>query len=79
MATGKGPHTSEWIKSNGEKETEIVQLKGKVENFVSSHPLQLKMSQVFKFSKALVDVKNHKWEDKTWHSSYSSGSGIWHF
>ena len=43
MATGKGPHISEWIKSNGEDEIEILQLKGKAENFASLHPLQLEM------------------------------------
>jgi hypothetical protein len=39
VATGKGLHTLEWIKLNGEKETEILRLKGKVENFVSLHLL----------------------------------------
>ena len=57
MAIGEGPHTSEWIKSNGEEETEILRLKGKAKNFVSLHPLQSEMSQVFKFPKAPVDAK----------------------
>ena len=66
MAIEEGPHTSEWIKSKGEEETEILQLKGKAENFASLHPLQSEMSQVFKFPKAPVDDKNLKWEDETW-------------
>ena len=65
MATGEGPHTLEWIKSNGEEETKILWLKGKTENFASLYPLQLEISQVFKFSKASVDAKNLKREDKT--------------
>jgi hypothetical protein len=40
MEIGEGPYTSEWIKSNGEEETEILRLKGKSENFASLHPLQ---------------------------------------
>lgn len=39
MATGEGFHMSEWIKSNGEEETEMLQLKGKAENFASLHLL----------------------------------------
>ena len=66
MATGEGPHTSEWIKSNGEEETEILRLKGKAENFTSLHPLQSEMSQVFQFFKAPMDAKNLKREDETW-------------
>jgi hypothetical protein len=65
VVTGEGPYISEWIKLNGEEETEILRLKGKVENFTSLHPLQSEMSQVFKFSKAPVDVKNLKREDET--------------
>ena len=66
MAIGEGIHTSEWIKSKGEEETEIIQLKGKAENFTSLHPLQSEISQVLKFPKAPVDAKNLKQEDKTW-------------
>jgi len=66
MEIGKGPYTSEWIKSNGEEETKILRLKGKSENFASLHPLQSEISQVFKFPKALVDAKNLKWEDEIW-------------
>jgi len=66
VATGKGFHMSEWIKSNGEEETKMLQLKGKAENFASLHLLQSEMSQVFKFSKALMDTKNLKQEDETW-------------
>jgi hypothetical protein len=40
VATGEGPHTLEWIKSNGEEETKILWLKGKAGNFISLHPLQ---------------------------------------
>jgi len=58
-------HTLEWIKSNGEEETEIFWLKGKAENFTSLHPLQSEMSQVFKFPKAHMDAKNLKREDET--------------
>ena len=65
MATGEGPYTSKQIKSNGEKETKILRLNGKAENFASLHPLQLEMSQVFKFPKAPVDAKNLKQEDET--------------
>jgi hypothetical protein len=39
VATGEDPHTLEWIKSNGEEETKILRLKGKIKNFVSLHPL----------------------------------------
>jgi hypothetical protein len=53
------------IKSNREKQKKTLQLKGKVENFASLHPLQLEILQVCKFSKALIDVKNLKREDKT--------------
>jgi hypothetical protein len=66
MKTGEGFHTSEWIKSNGKEETEILQLKGKAENFISLHLLQLEMSQVFKFPKAPMDAKNLKQEGETW-------------
>ena len=66
MEIGEGPYTSEWIKSNGEEETEILRLKGKSENFASLHPLQSEISQVFKFPKAPVDAKNLKWEDEIW-------------
>jgi hypothetical protein len=40
VATEEGPHTSKWIKPNGEEETEILRLKDKEENFTSLHPLQ---------------------------------------
>jgi hypothetical protein len=43
----------------------MLQLKGKAENFASLHLLQSEMSQVFKFSKALMDTKNLKQEDET--------------
>ena len=65
MAIWEGPHTSEWIKSNGEEEAKILRLKGKTKNFVSLHPLQSEISQVCKFSKALIDAKNIKQEDET--------------
>ena len=60
METGEGPHTSEWIKSNGEDETKILRLKGKAENFASLHPLQSEMSQVFKFPKAIQNARYPK-------------------
>jgi len=66
MATGEGPHTLEWIKSNRKEETKILWLKGKTENFINLHPLQLEISQGCKFSKAHVDTKNLKREDETW-------------
>ena len=47
------------------KKTKILWLKGKGENFANVHPLQQKISQVFKFSKAYVDAKYLKQEDKT--------------
>ena len=65
MEIWEGPHTSEWIKSNGEEEAKILRLKGKIKNFVSLHPLQSEISQVCKFSKALIDAKNIKQEDET--------------
>jgi len=65
VAIWEGPHTSEWIKSNGEEEAKILRLKGKKKIFVSLHPLQLEISQVCKFSKALIDAKNIKQEDET--------------
>lgn len=40
LTIGEGLHTSKWIKSNGEKETKILWLKGKIENFTSLNPLQ---------------------------------------
>jgi len=46
--------------SNDEKQIEILWLKGKAENFASLHPLQSEISQVFKLSKAPMDVKNLK-------------------
>ena len=52
--------------SNGEKQIEILWLKGKAENFASLHPLQSEISQVFKLSKASMDAKNLKQEDETW-------------
>jgi len=66
VVTGEGPHTSEWIKSIGEEEIEILRLKGKANNFVSLYPLKSEISQVCKFSKALVVAKNLKREGKTW-------------
>ena len=66
MATWEGPHSSEWIKSKGKKETEILRLKVKAENFANLHPLLSEMSQVFKFPKAPVDAKNIKREDEIW-------------
>ena len=65
MAIWEGPHTSEWIKSNGEEEAKILRLKGKKNFFISLHPLQSEISQVCKFSKALIDAKNIKQEDET--------------
>jgi len=66
MATWEGPHTLEWIKSNGEEEAKILWLKGKTKKIVSLHPLQSEISQVCKFSKALMNAKNIKQEDETW-------------
>ena len=66
MPIGEGPHTSKWIKSNGEEEIEILRLKVKAENFANLHPLLSEMSQVFKFPKAPVDAKNIKREDEIW-------------
>jgi len=65
VETGKDPYTSKWIKSNEEEEIKILQLKSKIENFISLHPLQSEISQVCKFSKALTNAKNLKREDKT--------------
>jgi hypothetical protein len=39
MKTRNDPHISEWIKSNGEEETEILWLKSKANFFASLHPL----------------------------------------
>jgi len=64
VAIGVGPHSLEWIKSNGEEETKILRLISKIENFISLYPLQSEMSQVFKFFKAHVDAKNLKREDE---------------
>ena len=58
--TGEGRYTSEWIKSNEEKEIKILLLKGKAKNFTNLYSLQLEISQVCKISKALVDAKNLK-------------------
>jgi hypothetical protein len=66
VATREDPHTSKWIKSNGEEKTKILRLKGKAENFASLYPLQSEISQVCKFSKAYVDAKNLKWEEEIW-------------
>jgi len=65
VAIWEGPHTSEWIKSNGEEEAKILRLKGKTKNFVSLHPPQLEISQVCKFFKALINAKNIKQENET--------------
>jgi len=65
VAIEEGFHTSEWIKSKGKEETEILRLKGKAKNFASLHPLQSEISKVFKFPKALMDAKNLKRENKT--------------
>jgi hypothetical protein len=60
MAIWESPYTSEWIKSNEKEKTKILWLKGKVENIISLHPLQLEILKVCKFFKSPMDAKNLK-------------------
>ena len=47
------------------KEEETLLLKGKAENFVGLHPLQLEISCVYKFPNAPVETKYFKREVET--------------
>jgi hypothetical protein len=49
MTIEEDPYTLEWIKSNGEEETKILWLKGKVKNFASLYHYNQKYHKFLNF------------------------------
>jgi hypothetical protein len=61
MTTREGPYTSEWIKSNEEKETKILWLKGKVENSLVYIHYNTKYHKFVNFLKLVYTHYNTKY------------------